>query len=375
MLLKMTHFKREFVLLDIVQIEADRTIAEAMRKYKQSPEEGRMIIGKAQLLAKKNEFDEAIRELNSVRPGSKYFLNAKTEIAYMYLNIKKDKKAFTKCFEELVEIMPTNTATYIFLGDAYMKVDQPERAIDAYERALHIDPGNAHLRSKIGKSYVSTHHFAKAVQYYEDALKQDPESIELSHELAVLYLKLRRHSQAEYVLMECAEMLEKRTVLTSLMDLVQTLLLLHRVRHASDPKRTDMDNVLAQAMEIQKQILDKLRGGQQETLLLQKQIAAGICFNLGKNNLERREIEHAISYFEKALSYDETHEPSMLSLARIFLNRNDPQSCSKHCRNLLRVNPSHEEANIMMTDLMFREDNLEEAIQYFERQQVRPNDI
>lgn len=76
-------------------------------------------------------------------------------------------------YRELVEHCP-GPKTYSMLGDAYISIQEPERAIEAYEQALKQNPLNKlHIASKLGKALVKTHQYTKAINYYWDVIKQD----------------------------------------------------------------------------------------------------------------------------------------------------------------------------------------------------------
>ena len=55
----------------------------------------------------------------------------------------------------------------------------------------------------------------------------------------------------------------------------------------------------------------------------------------------------------------ESHEPSLLELAKLHLRRAELESCQKLCQGLLKVNENHEEASIMLADIMFRKDDVD----------------
>lgn len=60
----------------------------------------------------------------------------KQKQAEIFLKEKKDKKAYAKCYRDLVEAEPDNIANYVTLGDALMGICEPEDAIKAFEQAL-----------------------------------------------------------------------------------------------------------------------------------------------------------------------------------------------------------------------------------------------
>ena len=73
------------------------------------------------------------------------------------------------------------------LGDAWMRIQEPEKAIAAYEDALAQNPNDAGLPLIIGRALVKTHDYHRAIQYYEDAVRRTRPS---SRALAGLQLDL-----------------------------------------------------------------------------------------------------------------------------------------------------------------------------------------
>ena len=59
------------------------------------------------------------------------------------------------------------------------------------------------------------------------------------------------------------------------------------------------------------------------------------------------------------LQAQESHEPSLLALAKLHLSRAELEPCQKVCQSLLKVNPTNEEASIIMADIMFRRDEVD----------------
>lgn len=61
---------------------------------------------------------------------------------------------------ELVEKRPS-PETSLLLGDAYMNIQEPEKAIEIYESALKKNPRDSALASKIGSALIKTHQYSK----------------------------------------------------------------------------------------------------------------------------------------------------------------------------------------------------------------------
>ncbi len=70
------------------------------------------------------------------------------------LNHNHDKEGFTKCYQQLAEKEPS-AKNFALLGEAYLRILNPEAAIDALEQAYKLDPKNGRLRGRIGKFIIS----------------------------------------------------------------------------------------------------------------------------------------------------------------------------------------------------------------------------
>lgn len=61
-------------------------------------EAGRAIIGNAELCVEMGDIDKAIMYLSKVSPEEPYYLQALTKLADIYLNHRKDRTSFAKCY-------------------------------------------------------------------------------------------------------------------------------------------------------------------------------------------------------------------------------------------------------------------------------------
>lgn len=82
-------------------------------------------------------------------------------MATIYLEQRKDKRMYTACYKQLVDNNPcgmyhnswsfrfesSKGHTQLLLGDAFMKIQEPSKAIAVYETALKQDPRNSNRQS------------------------------------------------------------------------------------------------------------------------------------------------------------------------------------------------------------------------------------
>lgn len=101
--------------------EANQWMEQISNEFGDSPEKGRVIIAHADLMLHQGNSGKALELLRTIQPGDNYYMQAKVKIAYVHLNAKKDRTAFIRCFQELIEDYPV-TETFLMLSDAYMSI-------------------------------------------------------------------------------------------------------------------------------------------------------------------------------------------------------------------------------------------------------------
>ncbi|CAH3194049.1 unnamed protein product [Porites evermanni] len=183
---------------------------DALEEFGGTPEEVRVQISNADLVLKNGDIEQALTILRQITPQQSYYIKAKEKMADIYLHHRKDKRLYASVYRELVDKNPS-AHTCLLLGDAYMSIQEPEKAIEVYETALKKNPRDGALASKIGQALVKTHHYGKAINYYEAALKSGQQNF-LRYDLAELYLKLKNYDKADKVIKSALEQ-EKGTMI------------------------------------------------------------------------------------------------------------------------------------------------------------------
>ncbi|XP_050461458.1 tetratricopeptide repeat protein 21B-like isoform X2 [Cataglyphis hispanica] len=347
--------------------EALALIEEAKTNLAGTTELGRITISTADIYLDMGELENAIICLQNIHPGQPYYLQAHTKLAEINLNYKKDRQAFAKCFRELVEHCP-GPKTYSMLGDAYMSIQEPERAIEAYEQALSQNPvDKMDIANKMGKALVKAHQYAKAISYYKDIVKHDS-CASLKLDLAKLYMKMKLYDKAEATLVQ--ELQDKRndSDMLSLKTRGQELLLLAKVREKSGNIKGAL-LTLKEAKENQHRYIQRLTISPDVTD--QKHVLANICLTMADYASSLRNYDEAIVYYKEALTYKHTDMNALLSLAKLYMQMNDLDRCAQNCSILLNADPNNEAASVMMADLAFRKVDFETAAFHFRQLLMR----
>lgn len=88
-----------------------------------------------------------------------------------------------------------------------MDIQEPEEAIQFYEKAIEKDPDDIVLIREVGKALVMTHDYNRAIKYYEQTLADDPKLFDLRIDLSELYIKLKAFDECKRVLIDALKSL------------------------------------------------------------------------------------------------------------------------------------------------------------------------
>ncbi|XP_013370524.1 PREDICTED: tetratricopeptide repeat protein 21A isoform X2 [Chinchilla lanigera] len=360
--------ERVSILLELVDAlrlngelhEATKVMQDAINEFSGTAEEICITIANVDLALSKGNVDLALSMLRDITPKQPCYTEAKEKMASIYLQSRKDTYLYIGCYRELCEHLP-GPHTSLLLGDAFMNIQEPEKALEVYDEAYKKNPHDASLVSRIGQAYVKTHQYSKAINYYEAAQKISGQDF-LCCDLAELLLKLKKFNKAEKVLKQALERDFVKDI-PSMMNDVKCLLLLAKVYKSY--KKEEVLETLNKALNLQSRILKRVPLEQPEMLPSQKQLAASICMLFGEFYLAEKNYARAVQSYKDALSYSPTDNKVVLELAHLSLLQGHLDLCEQHLAVLLQTDQTHETASVMMADLMFRKQNYESAINLY----------
>ncbi|XP_037095162.1 tetratricopeptide repeat protein 21B-like [Syngnathus acus] len=353
----------EALRLNNKQQEAAKVMQDAINKFSGTPEELRVTIANVDLALFHGDTELALNMLRNITPEQLYYIQAKQKMAEIYLNHKKDKRLFVSCYKEIVDKLPS-PHTYVLLGEAYMHILEPEKAIEVYGHALEKTPEDGALVSKFGKFLVKTHYFDKALHYYEAALKTGQQNF-LRYDLAELLMKMKQYERCESVLLEA---LSHKPVsgLPALADDCRYLMLLAKVQNRID-KAEEALTSLQKARDVQAKVLKRVPLEQPDSFDVQKQLAAKICTEIAQHYTSQRVYDRAVEFYKEALVHCETDHKLMLELAQTFLTLDEFDACQEQCNVILKKVQFNQDATLMMAELMFRRKDHEQAVVYYQQ--------
>lgn len=82
---------------------------------------------------------------------------------------------------------PKNVQAWVQLGNDYFDTRQPQKAIEAYGRALELKPDDPNVLTDQGIMYRDLGQYDRAVQNFEKANKADPKHVQSLFNMGVVY--------------------------------------------------------------------------------------------------------------------------------------------------------------------------------------------
>jgi len=89
--------------------------------------------------------------------------------------------------EKIVARDPKNLQAWVQLGNDYFDTGQPQKAINAYAKALELKPDNPNVLTDQGVMYRQMKQFDLAIANFEKAQRIDPNHLQSQYNLGLVY--------------------------------------------------------------------------------------------------------------------------------------------------------------------------------------------
>ena len=89
--------------------------------------------------------------------------------------------------EKIVAQDPKNVQAWIMLGNDYFDTEQPQKAINAYEKALELKPTDTNVLTDQGVMFRKVGFYDRALANFEKAQKIDPKHLQSLYNIGVVY--------------------------------------------------------------------------------------------------------------------------------------------------------------------------------------------
>ncbi|KAJ3319716.1 Tetratricopeptide repeat protein 21B [Boothiomyces sp. JEL0866] len=320
------------------------TMQEVKRLFSGSEHENMFIIAESREKLKKEDVQGALDLLATIKPDQPTYLEARSLMADIYLTKKKDRKGYAKCFREVVEKRPT-VDSCLFLGDAYLKIQQPEDAIAVYQSALKAYPNQTIFSIKIGNCFTMMHEYSKAIVYYKTIIAKTSDKQQLQTDLTNLLLKLKRYDEANTVIQEVLDQAPPDS------QIAKDFKILMGYAY----KGSELFAKASAAFLVAKDATSN-----HEKL-------SEICYELGQLAEQEKDFDKASSYYVESSQHFQKNTKSLIHLTKLYLKQGNTGSAQAQLNAILSVDPNSIEASVLMADLLFEKAQFESALFHYKQ--------
>lgn len=260
------------------------------------------------------------------------------------------------CLKRWIEVAPESARAHHYRGWVLERMDQPQRAMDDYLRALEIDPALDRVRLRVGEMYLEDKEPLRALPHLELLLERDPNRPEAQARMGQCKFLQGQHGEARRLLeMAVKEMPNDAPVLLYLarLDIAdqEPSRAESRLRQALtlDSTNTEARFALVTALRMQRREEDavaELAEYQRQKQFLERantllQAEAKNpstnpqhAFEIGSLLLRIRHDKQGMHWMDEALSRDQNHRPTHEALADYFERNGNHDRAAYHRRRL-----------------------------------------
>jgi len=112
-----------------------------------------------------------------------------------YAELNEHERAI-KDFDKAIELNPDDAETYYNRGVAYAKLNKYEQAIKDYEKAIELNPDDAKAYYNRGLAYAELNKYEQAIEDYDKAIELNPNYAEAYNNRGFAYAKLNEYERA-----------------------------------------------------------------------------------------------------------------------------------------------------------------------------------
>ena len=109
----------------------------------------------------------------------------------------KDYAGLARVMEQAMRVDPTNPRGHLYLGTAYERMGQYQRAIQVYQHAIEAKVRTDRVYARMGVDYLHLQQFDKAINAMGQAHRLNPNDLNNLLNLGMAYLQLGRVKEAE----------------------------------------------------------------------------------------------------------------------------------------------------------------------------------
>jgi TolA-binding protein len=129
-------------------------------------------------LYQKKKYEEAAAEFKksiNLSPSSPYTADASRYLAYSYQKLNETDKAI-EAYQRGIELNRDDDSLQIDLGNLYFSQDRYADAVDAYREAVRINPSSSGNRYSLGQGLLKMERYSDAEAEFRAVIRMEPDS-------------------------------------------------------------------------------------------------------------------------------------------------------------------------------------------------------
>ncbi|HTL55412.1 MAG TPA: FG-GAP-like repeat-containing protein [Candidatus Limnocylindrales bacterium] len=135
-------------------------------------------------------------------------IDAHLDLANGYLLAGNNQAVLDEC-QQVLKYDHSNAAAYYLMGCAYQHLNQPEKAVQAFQESQKIDPAVTALNFQLGLAQERAGHLDEAIQEFETVVQFEPDHPSAHYQLSRLYQRANRQTDAAAELAKHQQILAK----------------------------------------------------------------------------------------------------------------------------------------------------------------------
>lgn len=108
---------------------------------------------------------------------------------------------------------PSSAQNHNNLGDYYARYNQPDKAIEEFQRAIELKPGYADAMHNLANIYLGKKEINKAIEYYQMAIKFNSRLWQSHQNLSSIFFEQKKYQLAENHLLEASKIYPENDIL------------------------------------------------------------------------------------------------------------------------------------------------------------------
>jgi len=339
------------IMLKTEQIDQARSIIEKLlASFADTEFYTEIMIFKANFLSEIGNINESFNILKSIPTQSPAFSKAIKYIAEIYLIKLRDKSSYIKCFRSLVHEKPTKK-NFVLLAKAYKRVKMFSQATESYEKAFEIDDSDQKIALKLARSYSIIHEYQKALNTYNIATEISNHNNEIILEQCEFLYLMKMYQESYDIAIDEMQTLDiDISEWQPIYIFARFAELLSKIECAL-PNQDSNSNFMQESIIAYDKLCNSFKNDiPTDVMQTIKEKASELYMKLSESFIENKDFPSALNNLEKANDLYPDNVTSMLSLARLYTQMGMKDECISICKQIIKIDPSKEEASILMLE-------------------------